>query len=73
MAYKYEHWYLSVLFAACRSLWQMCVHPSRGEQEWHEHCTELYLLSCSSHQEESSGYNAYCEYSFFRNCKDGRW
>lgn len=40
----------------------MCVCPSGREQEWHEHCTELYLLSCSSHQEESSSHNAYCEY-----------
>lgn len=42
----------------------MCVRPSGGEQEWHEHCAELHLLSRSSHQEESSGHNAYCEYHF---------
>lgn len=42
----------------------MCVCPSGGKQERHEHCTELYLLSRSSHQEESSGHNAYCEYHF---------
>ena len=57
-------WWWPVLFAARRPLWQVRVRPPGGEQEWYEHCAELHLLSCSGHQEESSGHHAYREYHF---------
>lgn len=47
-----------------RTLWQVCVCTAWGKQRRHGQCAQLYLLPCSSDQEEPAGHYAHCKCLF---------